>query len=548
MNAIAQLEIDDINRRRDEVLRDITEYKHTLILADVATFGMLFFFLMAFYVADPFHLASFMRERLEQNHVSELLVYILMLALALVLSLTIAKLKRAHYVHKAKYRTGGTVWKVGAALFIITIVGEIYNATGAQQNSQFAKAEASKTFDKLAGQQIVVQASSSTGDLPRLQGKLAEQQRYLQGCKKQCKYHEATIQNLHAQIQAIQSQQAQDSANLNTVTTTAAKTTAENLAKLRDDYLHPMMKFLAEWGVQPRTAMMLIAFIIAASFERAHISASENLRDCYALLESLDSHLLKYRKQLASELEYRTSRPEPIKAKTEAEKPSYNFGMPSPVTALLHGAKISSDDFIGAFNQNVLSGHPSPALKTALDWSAKPATHRAEEQLEIPLSTFSTEMKKRGIPTQDDPVLDRPAPLDRILNVIGAKPELPRPDAGSDGSIPVPSKASEPQSADEKLADPSNFALLQKYISHPRFDEVFVAVATGTTKCSQKQMMKHHSIGGDMPSWVMVILEAWDIVTEPNANKGNIRELKTALSEAEAQSILNQVKAEILGS
>ena len=101
------------------------------------------------------------------------------------------------------------------------------------------------------------------------------------------------------------------------------------------------------------------------------------------------------------------------------------------------------------------------------------------------------------------------------------------------------------ETASEKLANPNNFALLKRYVSNPKFDDAFVSVATAQTKCSQSQAMKAHKIGGDFAGWLMVIMEAWEIVTAPNSTN-KARKLIQQLSIDEANEALEDVKLIIL--
>ena len=73
------LDIGYIQRRIHAVQLDIARYGVTLRLADFATLLMLFVFLVGFYVADPFHIASFIAQRFGANGTVELAVYALLL-------------------------------------------------------------------------------------------------------------------------------------------------------------------------------------------------------------------------------------------------------------------------------------------------------------------------------------------------------------------------------------------------------------------------------------------------------------------------------------
>lgn len=297
------LDIQHVQRRMAAVQRDITRYGVTLRLADAATLLMLFVFLVGFYVADPFHIASFIAQRFGANGTVELAVYALLLLMAGLMAVTIARLKRAHYEHKAKYRYSGSVWKVGIVIMAFTVFAEIYNATGNQQHSQFAKAESSKAFDALTHQPppaIAGNSAADTAQLARLNGELAQRRAYLATCKKTCQAQRVRIAELQAEIQTHETAQAQAAQQQQQANTTASNTLANQLRQLRSDYLHPMVKALVALGLPASVAMQLIAALVAIAFERMHLSASENLRDCYALLDGLEQHLLNKRKEYAS--------------------------------------------------------------------------------------------------------------------------------------------------------------------------------------------------------------------------------------------------------
>jgi hypothetical protein len=296
------LDIQHVQRRMAAVQRDIARYGVTLRLADAATLLMLFVFLVGFYVADPFHIASFIAQRFGANGTVELAVYALLLLMAGLMAVTIARLKRAHYEHKAKYRFSGSVWKVGIVIMAFTVFAEIYNATGNQQHSQFAKAESSKAFAALSNQKLGIggNTAADNAQLVQLQGELAKHREYLATCKKTCYAQRVRIAELTAEIHALEAGQAAADAQAQQANATAANALATQLRQLKEDYLHPMVKALMAVGIPASIAMQLIAALVAIAFERMHLSASENLRDCYALLDGLEQHLLNKRKEYAS--------------------------------------------------------------------------------------------------------------------------------------------------------------------------------------------------------------------------------------------------------
>ena len=228
------LDIGHIQRRIHAVQLDIARYGVTLRLADFATLLMLFVFLVGFYVADPFHIASFIAQRFGANGTVELAVYALLLVMAGLMAVTIARLKRAHYEHKAKYRFSGSVWKVGIVIMAFTVFAEIYNATGNQQHSQFAKAESSKAFAALSNQKLGIGGSTAADNaqLVQLQGELAKHREYLATCKKTCYAQRVRIAELTAEIHAMEAGQAAADAQAQQANAIAANALATQLRQL----------------------------------------------------------------------------------------------------------------------------------------------------------------------------------------------------------------------------------------------------------------------------------------------------------------------------
>ncbi len=334
------LDIQHVQRRMAAVQRDIARYGVTLRLADAATLLMLFVFLVGFYVADPFHIASFIAQRFGANGTVELAVYALLLLMAALMAVTIARLKRAHYEHKAKYRYSGSVWKVGIVIMAFTVFAEIYNATGNQQHSQFAKAESSKAFDALARQPPPTVSGHGAADLDqlaRLNAELAQRREYLATCKKTCQAQRVRIAELQAEIRTRETAQANAAQQQQQAATSASNAMANQLRQLRNDYLHPMVKALMALGLPASVAMQLIAALVAIAFERMHLSASENLRDCYALLDGLEQHLLNKRKEYASftGTDYQSSDSTSASAPPDTPRPASPEPLPdlAPATA-----------------------------------------------------------------------------------------------------------------------------------------------------------------------------------------------------------------------
>ena len=121
------------------------------------------------------------------------------------------------------------------------------------------------------------------------------------------------------------------------------------------------------------------------------------------------------------------------------------------------------------------------------------------------------------------------------------------PNTIANRSTPHPNAAQNDSSAAEKISDPSNFAVLKKVVMHPKFAPSVYDVMTGAIAPTQSQMKKAHNIGGDQTSWTMTILEAWEIVTEPNTPSGArqlVKNLTPAQANDEITSILNTITGE----
>lgn len=365
------LDIQHVQRRMAAVQRDIAHYGVTLRLADAATLLMLFVFLVGFYVADPFHLASFIAQRFGSNGTVELAVYALLLLMAALMAVTIARLKRAHYEHKAKYRYSGSVWKVGIVIMGFTVFAEVYNATGNQQHSQFAKAESSKSFATLAHQSpptVGGNGAAGTALLARLNGELAQRREYLATCKKTCQAQRVRIAELQAEIRTHETAQAKASQQQAQANRTASNNLANQLRQLRNDYLHPMVKALMVFGLPASVAMQLIAALVAIAFERMHLSASENLRDCYALLDGLEQHLLNKRKEYASftGMDYQP----PEASATPPPAAPHPTGAEAPPDAAPAPATASADDHLFKWQQPTVRRFPG-----FVDTNQRPAPH-----------------------------------------------------------------------------------------------------------------------------------------------------------------------------
>lgn len=271
----------DANRAKLADLKQQVVVKLALLkMADVATMLMLFIFMVGFYVADPFHLVTFMTEGFNKNP-AEMFTYFVLLAFAGIMAYTIAHLKREHYHHTARHNKN--VWKVGIILVIFSMTGEIYNSLGSQQHSQMSKAEGSEMFKSVANQQIILSSGSGDTAIADASVKLAQcKERMNQGKEKHC-------QGATARLEALKTAKADNArVQAESVASAAGQKTKDMLA-IVDANTHPFYKALAELGIPQKLAALLLAAFVAYAFERMHLTLPEDLKDLYQQIAALES-------------------------------------------------------------------------------------------------------------------------------------------------------------------------------------------------------------------------------------------------------------------
>jgi hypothetical protein len=270
----------DANRAKLADLKQQVVVKLALLkMADIATMLMLFIFMVGFYVADPFHLVTFMTDGFNKNP-AEMFTYFVLLAFAGIMAYTIAHLKREHYHHTARHNKN--VWKVGIVLVIFSMTGEIYNSLGSQQHSQFSKAESSAMFKSIAGTEISVNTGNGL-ELAQASGKLAAcKTRLAEGKEKTCSTSQARVDSLK------ESATIAANAGASAATAASAQKTKDMLA-IVDLNVHPFYKALAEMGIPQKIAALLLAAFVAYAFERMHLTLPEDLKDLYQQIAALES-------------------------------------------------------------------------------------------------------------------------------------------------------------------------------------------------------------------------------------------------------------------
>lgn len=531
-----QIELTEtaIQRMKAQILYTELALKFGLI----TTWMLYFIFVMGFYVADLWGLTTW----LEQN-TSEYVAFLIFLSMAILMATTLSIIKHVFYEHIAEFRYGIGIVVLIAALGVFF---ELFTASSQQQNIAYSNAEKSESFKTTANTSINLGGNTDhSSRLAYLEGELATAQTYLKGCKKTCTHYSAKVASLEGQIQSLRNSQTATQANAAhvAVATLQAKTAA--LKDIRDDHYKPVFKFVRDnFAVTISTAVVLIATLIAAGFEFSHALLSRILGEKLAALAGLQNQLIN---QKTNHLENAAT---PLPSQT---KNTIGFGIPQVTTALSaepvrfkyqNADRAEKQGFVGFVNPNQTTSkqasQPSSQLVSENAVSIKQPSNKLgtqEEQLPLPnLGNFKARRDVFASPalseSEDRTPVPNPSP-------ISLEPAF---ELGSSASNP---RSKPVETAAEKLANPSNFGLLQCYVKNPKFEPAFIGIATGSTPCSQKQSMKQHAIGGDMAHWLMVVLEAWDIVSEPKAN--NQRELIKALSETAAIAAVREVQAEILG-
>lgn len=495
----------------------------------ITTWILYFIFSMGFYVADLWGLTTWLAA-----NASEYIAFLVFLVMAILMATTLSMIKHVFYEHRAEFRYGLGIVLLIAAL---SVFFELFNASSQQQNIAFNNAEKSETFKSTAATDINlgVVGDHSTR-LAYLEGELSKAREYLQGCKKTCKEYRAKVANLEGQIQSLRTSQATTQATAAQIATSTLQAKTAALQAIREDHYKPVFKFVRDnSSLSIATSVVLIATLIAAGFEFSHALLSRILGEKLAGLADLQNQLINQESgYIDTTGQGQTTPPEPVKQ-------PIGFSLPTPALATAHTDlkpvlfkyQVQTESEV---KERPAIGFTFPTLAKQTPTNSPLGT----QEQQLPLPDFADFKARRDVfaspalcDSEDRTPVPNPHP----------NPLEPAIELGSNASSP---RSEHPETAAEKLANPSNFGLLQCYVKNPKFEPAFIGIATGVTPCSQKQAMKQHAIGGDMAYWLMAVLEAWDIVSEPKTN--NQRELTHLLSETEATAAVREVQAEIVGN
>lgn len=135
-------------------------------------------------------------------------------------------------------------------------------------------------------------------------------------------------------------------------------------------------------------------------------------------------------------------------------------------------------------------------------------------------------------------ISDDAAPVDDSKRGIGFTAPMDELEASKQGASP--SHADPAQ-----MSTPEARALLNT-ISNPKFDEVFVGVATGETPTTIGKAKKQHGTGADLVQSTLVCLEYCGIVSAKDTN--GKRTMIETVSTDDAQAVMEEIKTIIRGA
>lgn len=283
-------QITDLRTDVASMLRQIIYVRFGLKLMFITTLLMYFIFVMGFYVADIWGLASWLTE-----NSSETIAFIVFFSAAALMSVSLAMAKHIFYEHRALFQRGRWIVLV---LALSGVFFELFTSSSSQQHMAYNKAENSKAFDSVAGTNITVGSASDSSQLAHYQGELAKHKSYLANCKKTCKEQQAKVAEYSAQVKALKDSQAQAAATTATATTAAITAKAQALQGMKDEAHKPVFKSMRDvFGVTIATAVVVIAGIVAGIFEIGHAAMSRVLGDKLRYLAAMRESLAKIEAQ-----------------------------------------------------------------------------------------------------------------------------------------------------------------------------------------------------------------------------------------------------------
>ena len=537
-------------------LKDLVSHLHSidriLTAANIATVMVYFAFLMSLYIVSIWGLG------LMEDFSNSVFALSFFTVLAALLSVVLAAVKHIGYKHASWFK----VHWLAIALFIgFGVLADWFTTSDTQDTKARIISENSAEHKSILGDKV----QSNQMIVPPLHKEVAAAKMKYNQCVERLRAgKEPHCRGSYATYTSLKESQALALDAFTSTSTEQRTIDNERLDKLKHDAHNPLIIALSSAAnIEIAKAISMLMLIIAIVFEALHFTLSFFRRNT---VQAISGHKQTLAKKEGEYLKTSEQERRERMVKTEAAAPATDdnaafaermkqrkaeFSQPinepnaTPAIASVEEEKPAKKEFLG-----FVPGRPKNP-ETAQKANTEARLTSTQNATRTPQSN-----QRRGtneaLYSAD---LERPELLTEPLTQKGSNPrsnavgsDLPvkgsdTENNGTKGSSESHTIDSVP-TAEELLSNPSNFALLKRYVSNPKFDQAFVAIATAQTKCSQKQAMKNHKVGGDMAYWLMIILEAWEIASAPAANK--TRTLLTTLSQADAEAELADVKSEIL--
>lgn len=535
--SVKNTQLDIMQRQLDQHRTHEERGLLLLKLGFLLTFLLYLLFNQHLYLGDALSWSAYFKDA------ASIFGFVFTVAIVVLMALFLSWVKHHAYLHFGFFGSVATVvcTVIGFALF-----AEFFSSSANQDVKASVLLERNSAYQHTLTNEGNIPSMANTGlivSIANAEQKLARCEENLKlGKEKHCNGDRAKVAALRGSEQS--ANQAQAQANIE-----RDKLKYERQDELKAQSYNPVIltlaRFLAgetgDYKDSLKTAVVLITLFVAVCFEILHHFLSKTHGASVRAIEDLELAIAKYSDQSDPTATPFDTAITPLKP-LGSDKPVIGFGLPqtatsaAPVLFKYQSATpepSKKQNFVGFINTDqTTSKQPSPARAELPAESQpiikQPANKIGSQEHQFTLPDFANFKARRDVfasPTlSESEQTALPVP----------NTQKPHSDAGSDGS-----KLPEP--------DSNEFALLRDAVLHPRFDAAFLDIATGAIGCSQRAAMRAHKIGGELSKWLMFILESWEIITEPNPNKQNTRELITILSLDEAKAKLASVKTNILG-
>lgn len=332
-----------------------------------------------------------------------------------------------------------------------------------------------------------------------------------------CRVYEQTkIDELQSKISAYQ-QMAKGTDDQRSNALTASLAQAKNFERDEQNH-HPLIKLIKEWfSVSPIFASFILSALIIGVFEYAFHYQGKSLAEIrnqflaagYDLTNGQGIAPTKYTEPVTRRYEQPESdKPLSSPPQTSAVASSQPAG---PVSPLFSGAQ-----------QVMASSNRFSSVSTAENNPKVGKTELISSDVE---TNFPLKKNSIGFTAE--------------LDKSEKKPMTPSVEVG------VADTPENPKADPAQISTPEARALLNT-INNPKFDEVFIGVATGDTPTAIGKARKQHGTGAELVQSTLVCLEYCGIVSAKDAN--GKREVIETIGDNDAQAVMDEIKAIIRGA